>query len=270
MKKIFTLAVLLIIIALGIWFLQSQSPVEQIEQNKQQNQEEDIQENKSLVSTSTILQLDSFYNIKANYPQFVAVDQNFNQKIADLISGKVEIFKKDAKDYQQARKETALPGETVSDIPEQPFDFISNWTPVQIGDKYISFVIDIYYFSGGAHGMNEVFALNYDIEQKKEITIEEFLNFSENDLQKISKLAVDGITLQLEEKAGGVDESMKTWIEDGAGSEWENFKDFNFGENTMIIYFQRYQVAAGSFGPITIIIPKLELENNFINSSYLK
>jgi hypothetical protein len=269
-KNLLKLLVIIIIIGVGFWFWQNRNPVSRLEIKNQQNQANESIKSEVLASTSTVSQLDSFYDIKANYPQFTGADASFNKKVADLISQKIDTFKQDAKDYQEARKATAAPGEIISDNPEEPFDFISDWSQTQLNDKYISFVITMYYFSGGAHGNEEVFAFNYDVKNQKEITINDFLAALDEKLQKLSSLAIQKIISQLTESAGGIDNSMKAWVKEGAGAKWDNFKNFNFTNDSLMIYFQKYQVAAGVFGPITIVLPKSELEQNLIISSYLQ
>ncbi len=230
----------MIIAGLAIWFLANKKPQGEENFNGQGNQES---QGVALASTSTISQTDSFYNIKANFPQFAKTDPAFNKKIADLILGKIDTFKKDGK-------------ENFSATPTEPVDFIADWSSTQVNDKYISFVIAMYYFTGGAHGINEVSAFNYDVVNKKEITISDFLNSSEENLQKLSDLVIQKVIFYLQTNVGSTDESMKKWVEEGAGPKWENFKDFNFNNSSMIIYFQQYQVAAGAVGPVTITLSR--------------
>ena len=50
----------------------------------------------------------------------------------------------------------------------------------------------------------------------------------------------------------------------------ENFKEFNFSPNALIIFFQRYQVAPGTVGSIIVTLSKSTLEENSLKSDYLK
>ncbi|MFH1894462.1 MAG: DUF3298 and DUF4163 domain-containing protein [Patescibacteria group bacterium] len=267
MKKLFGLVIVIIIAGAAVWLFGNKKPAGEENLGNQENPEN---QEVALAATGTILQEDSFYNIKANFPQFAKTGAAFNKKIADLITEKVDTFKKDARDTWDARNATLLPGEKFSATPTEPFDFIADWTAKQVNDKYISFIITMYYFSGGAHGNEEVYASNYDVVGKKEITISDFLDSSEENLQKLSDLAVQNVISQLQESAGGVDKSMEKWIKEGAGPKWENYKDFNFNDDSLVIYFQKYQVAAGAFGPVTISLPKDILEQNSIASNYLQ
>ncbi|MFA5742870.1 MAG: DUF3298 and DUF4163 domain-containing protein [Candidatus Paceibacterota bacterium] len=218
----------------------------------------------SVVSAS---QSDSFYNIQAEYPQFDGADPAFNQKIASLINGEIEDFKKEAKDNFDARNATMPAGEAALQNPEQPFDFIATWTPAQFGSRYLSFAMDIYYFSGGAHGTDQIFAFNYDLGNKKEITISDFLGAADN-LDKLSNMAQDQVASQLQSNGMEVNDSMAQMIQEGAKPVPENYRNFTFGYGKLTIYFEQYQVAPGSAGTITINFYKNDLEQNAITSKY--
>lgn len=228
-----------------------------------------VSDNSLKMSINSANESDSFFNIKAEYPQFEGADPAFNEKISTLISGEIEQFKKDSRDNWQARKDTALEGEVIPENPSTPFDFIAGWSPTQLNNRYLSFVINIYYFSGGAHGDEQVYTFNYDIAKKKEITINDFLNSSQPALEKLAQLSSQEVTLQLQ--SSGMELGVvKQMIEQGTKPTQENFKDFNFTYNSLIIYFQKYQVAPGAAGSLTITLYKDRLESNSIKSDYLK
>jgi len=71
------------------------------------------------------LQSDSFYNIRAEYPQFKEAGSAFNGKIKTLITERIDAFKQEAKDNWNARNATLGPGEEFLANPPQPFDFIA-------------------------------------------------------------------------------------------------------------------------------------------------
>ena len=150
------------------------------------------------------------------------------------------------------------------------FDFIANWKPVQLNQEYLSFVINIYYFSGGAHGLNEVYAFNYDIVQKKELTINDFLGNSPQALQELSQISAQQVTSQLQSSGVQIDDILTPMIQQGTKPTLDNYNNFNFNYNSLTIYFQQYQVAPGYVGPITITIFKNTLDENSIMSDYLK
>lgn len=274
MKKIIFLVALVLLVCAGVYFLPKEEKT--TGNNNVQNQGQITSQQNSasssevLAATSTISQSDSFFNIQASYPQFTGVDQSFNSEIANLITSEVATFKQNAQDYQNARQATATSGETVSSTPETPFDFIAGWKAAQINDKYVSFVINIYYFAGGAHGINEVHAFNYDVTNKKEIAITDFLGQSDQSLQNLSELARKEVASQLQATGAQVNDIITQMTDEGTQPSADNFQEFNFTSGSLIIYFQQYQVAPGNFGPITITLPKNLLSQNGITSGYLK
>jgi hypothetical protein len=222
-------------------------------------------------STETIHQTDNFYDIHVEYPQFLNIE-SLNTKISSLISGKIATFKEESKNNWEARRATATPENPVPENPEFPFSFIAEWKPVQLNNDYISFVINLYYFVGGAHGTNEIYAFNYDVKGGKEITIMDFLNSSQQTFENLAALVKQQAILQLQSDEFQIDtnDSLKQMMDDGTKPTLENYQNFNFNYNSLIIYFQQYQVAPGAIGPVTITLYKDVLESNSIKSDYLK
>lgn len=260
MKKIyFFIAIVIIILAAGaVWFVKKEKVSPEIPS-----------ENGLQISINSVSQTDNFYNIKAEYPQFDDA-KAFNDKISTLINGEIDTFKKESKDNWDARIATTPPGQTVPENPSEPFDFIATWNPVQLNKKYLSFVINIYDFTGGAHGVNEVHAFNHDVLQKKEITINDFLGNSSQALQKLSQIAAQQVTSQIQSSGVQIDSVLTQMIQQGTQPTPDNYSNFNFNYNSLTIYFQQYQVAPGYVGPVTITIFKNTLDENSITSNYLK
>jgi hypothetical protein len=259
MKKIYLFIIIIILAAALVWLVKNERASMEISAEKGLE-----------MSISSISQTDNFYNIQVEYPQFRDIAAAFNDQVSAFITGKIDTFKKNTKDNWDARIATTPPGQTVPENPVAPFDFIANWKPVQLNKKYLSFVINIYYFSGGAHGLNEVYAFNYDIVQKKELTINDFLGNSPQALQELSQIAAQQVTSQLQSSGVQIDDVLTQMIQQGTKPTLDNYHNFNFNYNSLTIYFQQYQVAPGYVGPVTITIFKNTLDENSIMSDYLK
>jgi len=223
-----------------------------------------------LVRIQSIRELDEFFRIQTEYPQFETVAPSFNQKISNLISGKISSFKEESLDNWKARLKTLPAGEPVPENPQVPFDFIASWQPTQLNHKYLSLVIKIYYFTGGAHGSEEIYAFNYDMVKKKEISINDFLGHFQEAWQRISRISAQDIMSQLQSMGWREDDNLKEMVSQGTAPLPENFKNFNFNSYSLIIYFQRYQVAPGAAGSLTVTIPKTTLEEIPVKSPYLE
>ena len=259
MKKIYLFIIIIILAAALVWLVKNERASMEISAEKGLE-----------MSISSISQTDNFYNIQVEYPQFRDIAAAFNDQVSAFITGEIDTFKKNTKDNWDARIATTPPGQTVPENPAAPFDFIANWKPVQLNKEYLSFVINIYYFSGGAHGLNEVYAFNYDIVQKKELTINDFLGNSPQALQELSQIAAQQVTSQLQSSGVQIDDVLTQMIQQGTKPTLDNYHNFNFNYNSLTIYFQQYQVAPGYVGPVTITIFKNTLDENSIMSDYLK
>ncbi len=222
------------------------------------------------VNIQSIQESDSFFRVQAEYPQFQTAGPDFNQEIATLISDKIDSFKKQSVDSWKARLDTMPADKPVPQNPEEPFEFIASWEAAQLNNKYLSLVIKIYYFSGGAHGNEEICAFNYDMLQKKKIGIEDFFYSPQEALKKISEISAQDIVNQLQSRGWREDDSLKEMLSQGTAPLFENFRNFNFDSHNLIIYFQRYQVAPGAVGSLTVRVSRQMLEQNSLQSDYLK
>lgn len=220
------------------------------------------------MSVVTVEQSDSFYDIRAEYPQFDSADATFNKKIADTVNGLVDVFQKEAKNNFDARNATMPPGQPVLQNPAEPFDFIAAVTPAQYSPDYESFMIDVYYFSGGAHGIDQILAFNYDLKNKKEITIVDFLGSADN-LAKLAQMAQSQVAAQVQSSGLQLNDSLKQMIADGTAATAGNYRNFTFGYGKLTVYFEQYQVAPGSAGTIKIDFYKNDLEQNGINTNFI-
>ena len=222
------------------------------------------------VNIQSIRESDNFFYIRAEYPQFQTAGTDFNQEITALISGKIDGFKKESLDNWKARLDTMPAGKPVPENPEGAFTFIASWQSAQLNTAYLSLVIKIYYFTGGAHGNEEIHAFNYDMVKKKKIRINDFFDSPQEALKKISDISAGDIMGQLQSQGWKENDSLKEMVKEGTAPVFENFRNFNFDPYNLTIYFQRYQVAPGAAGSLTVTMSRQMLEQNALQSDYLK
>ncbi len=222
------------------------------------------------VTIQSIRESDSFFYVQAEYPEFETAGTDFNQEIATLISGKINSFKEESRDNWKARLDTMPADKPLPKGPQQPFEFLASWDSAQLNNTYLSLVIKIYYFSGGAHGNEEIHAFNYDMVKKKKIEIKDFFDSAQEALKKISQISAEDIKSQLQSRGWKEDDNLKEMVNQGTAPLFKNFQNFNFDSYNLIIYFQRYQVAPGAAGSIIVRIAKVALEQNLLQSDYLR
>lgn len=104
------------------------------------------------------------------------------------------------------------------------------------------------YFAGAAHPNNWNFSINYDLDNNREIFLNDLL--SPGWETKISEICIAEITKQKKENGIEPDE----WVKDGAGPKEENFKVFNVKKDGLLITFPTYQVGSYAEGPSEVFI----------------
>jgi hypothetical protein len=243
-KQIFILSLaFLIIISAGLYcmFLKSnKKPI--IEEQKTEIKDIDIEDKKILDDTNP-------FKIDITYPE-IAEHDDFNNLVKNIIDAKVSEFKANSLENDNSVKE--IDPESYSNFPRE-YDLLITYDKGQIDNDVASVVLDIYSFTGGAHGLQSHFALNYDFKNKKEIKLADIFSEKENYLQTISNYCILELTKQITQNAGSTEGS---WIQDGAGPIAENFKTFLIDKNSITFYFEQYQVAPYAWGNFKIVMPR--------------
>ena len=123
-------------------------------------------------------------------------------------------------------------------------------------NNILSYVFYIESYTGGAHPNHIIHTINYDKQTNKIITIDNLICLNKNILNILSKISREKL---LKDKRI-VDTNMML---EGTKPTKDNFSNFAFSNDGLIIYFNYYQVAPYSQGEFEIIIPYSD-----INLSY--
>lgn len=194
------------------------------------------------------------YRIDAEYPQFEGVPDSINKPIELYVSEELAEFKTVAEENWKAQQETTPAGQARVEYPATPFTFMATWEPKQINKKYISMIVRIDAYEGGANARRELRTFNYDVEQGREIALADLFPGDRSYLGKVAKYAYDRLSEDLKIASGdGVDLNM---IAEGTAPTRENFKNFVFDEYVIDLYFPKYQVAPGVFGEQHVVVPR--------------
>lgn len=199
------------------------------------------------VATST-----SYAKASGSYPQFKNASESFNNKIKTAVSVAIEEQFSGSKENWKARFENSTPEENISEIPTEKdkFPISFNTKIIRNDNDIISFVMYIDQYTGGAHGMQSILTFNYDLNNKKEITIDDFVAKYPNFLKKLSDQSRQKLRTMLAKNAQ-VEESQidSQMLNDGTESNSQNFSLFTLPtDSSIIFYFTQYQVAAYVFG----------------------
>jgi uncharacterized protein YecT (DUF1311 family) len=110
--------------------------------------------------------------------------------------------------------------------------------------------------TGGAHPNHDIATFNFEVPGGWRLYLPEI--FDRRALAKISALAVADLNKQFaDSRNGGGDPD---WVKQGAGPDWDNFRDFILGKDKLEIHYPDYQVAAYVEGPQETDIPLAALK----------
>ena len=117
--------------------------------------------------------------------------------------------------------------------------------------EYISIVLYISYFTGGAHPNYEIKTFNYNKNTNKFIDIDDLINRDKDILNKLSIYSREYFS----NNDMFNDRVVFDMMIDGTKSIKDNYKYFNITSDGLIIYFNRYQIAPYYYGDYNITIP---------------
>lgn len=114
----------------------------------------------------------------------------------------------------------------------------------------ISYVFYNSLFTGGAHPNNTIFTINYDKNKNKIVDINDLVREKQDILNIFSYQS----RKQLENKNEFQNQNIKEMLIEGTKPIKENFKNFAFTNNGIILYFEPYQIAPYYMGTFKILI----------------
>lgn len=124
--------------------------------------------------------------------------------------------------------------------------------------NYISIILFTEFYTGGAHPNHLIKTINYDTKNNKIITIDDLITKDKDIINKLSILSRE----YLSKNKIFNDEIVKEMMLEGTKKKKENFSNFAFTDNGLMILFERYQIAPYYFGDYHIIIPYSKLNLN--------
>lgn len=199
------------------------------------------------------------FGIGGSYPSFPQASREFNQKIAAAVTGMVADFKQAANDDYQAR--IKLDPKFQDEFVKGDFyTYQVKADVVQSNDRFVSVVIHLGGYTGGAHPFNDVITFNDDVRAGKEIaSVTDLYPGQPDPLSWVSDKARVELSKRLAEAAGEetLDDNVKRMLDDGTDpSTPENFRNFTFTDAAVTLYFGEYQVAPYVFGEQTVTLDR--------------
>ena len=187
------------------------------------------------------------FKIDITYPSFSGAD-DLNKKIADFVNSQISDFKTNSLENDSAVKK--IDPVSYAKYPRE-YDLTIGYDKGIVDENTISTVLEVYSFTGGAHGATTFISFNYNPKTKTEIKLADLFTGQPDYLKTISDFSIKYLT-------GQIDPQMldKSWLNTGAGPVAENFSVFLINKDNITFYIQQYQVAAGAAGEFKVVFPK--------------
>lgn len=115
---------------------------------------------------------------------------------------------------------------------------------------YISIRLDVYTFTGGAHGNSYAEFMTYNTMSGKLITYSNIFRPGYAYLKVLSNITRHKLKIALKERSFDYDETSQ----EGTAPKLENYKNYYINEKGIVVYFAPYQVACYAAGDFEITI----------------
>jgi hypothetical protein len=210
------------------------------------------QSSPAVIVEQKIMETEKPFRIEIVYPSIPGRD-DFNAKAKAIVDSQLNEFKKTSLENDSLRQKTM----TVEEYDKfNPTYYISiTYDKGVVNNTAVSVVFRVENYTGGAHGNRAFFALNYNMIEKKEISLADIFPGQTNYLQKISDFCIQDLIKQIKGLAGGI-RVDEVWIRDGASPKVENFSKFLFDEKTVTFYFPPYQIAPYALGDYKVVMQR--------------
>jgi hypothetical protein len=186
--------------------------------------------NRSQIASSTISEETSVYKISISYPKFgIDAADKFTQSIVDRA---VAEFR-------------AIPANPTP-VPAKN-EMIGAYEVFNSGPEILSAKLELYQYTGGAHGLTVAYGLNFHPDGTV-ISLEEATAKTGKNLRQISIEA----SKQLQDRFGLVQ------FPEGAIATEKNYETFVIGTSTVNFIFQQYQVEAYAAGMPEVSFPRVK------------
>jgi len=182
----------------------------------------------SIVRTSGILE------INVHYPVFgkMLIDQD----IALWAHRVVETFTKGLGDEQTSQRQARN-------------ELMVNYTVSYASSRSLTVSYEIWTYTGGIHGNNDIITLSYDVESGQRLLFEDLVADTDIALERLAAYCSNALKMTL---GADLDESM---LNSGTAPELNNYSSFSLFPTGLRIHFQPYQVAPFVAGAQRVDVP---------------
>ncbi len=258
MRKIFTIALILVILAAGIFLaIEYLDQIKSIAGSLASRQIDQIVISKENITEKEVNKADN-YTTEVTYPVFSGIrdsqaKEDINAHIKSSVFAVAESFKNDARENCDFSK-------LGDNAPDWTCEFYALPEAYNVIDRILSVRMEYYRFTGGAHGATNYVYLNYNLSTGKPVEWNSVFKSDSEYLKKISDFSRDYLIANITKGDNAM--TNEEWVKEGTEPKSDNYNtNVGFNDFGIIILFQQYQVAAYAAGPQEVTIPYPEFKD---------
>jgi len=186
---------------------------------------------------------DKYMSWDLNTPQLTGlknskVEKSINKQLADTVSDFKKTLHDEAKKaYKESKK---------SKYPFRPFEAVAVYKVHLLNPKILSLTIDLYQYTGGAHGSTVKIAFNYDLKTGKELGYKDIFR----NCVDYKKVIVDWVTRKIES-------NPENFFPDAIDTvkKFTDEQPFYITPDGIVVYYGLYEIAPYAAGIQEFPIP---------------
>lgn len=194
--------------------------------------------------------------ISGSYPSFPQASDRFNTTIKNDVELGISEFTKTANMDYEGRLGTEGEAFLKEFQSSGMYNYSVRYEVIQSNEQFISVVMYVEGYSGGAHGYHIVNTYNYDVAKDKTLGLVDVYPVT-GGLKTIAELSRTELEKKFKEDGVRDDQFLDMMREGTNPAEALNFARFSFDGKNVYVYFSEYQVAPYVYGSPTITLPPL-------------
>ncbi|MCD3195531.1 DUF3298 and DUF4163 domain-containing protein [Clostridium botulinum C] len=205
-----------------------------------------IFKNKVKIITKELEIKKDYFDSKLKFPIIIGLkDENIEKQVNSVIENDVLKFRNKIKDLAKKNKEKSIK----EGYELLPYVAYTDYKVSTIKDDFVSFYIDFYELTGGAHGSTLRKSYNIDLKTGKLLTLNDILKDIPNYKDIINKYIYNEIS-----------KKPDIYFVDSFKGITDNIA-FTIEKDALVIYFQQYEIAPYSSGIPEFRIPFIKLSS---------
>jgi len=254
-KRTFSIVVFIVMIGLAVILLVKNNfqttHVAKQEQNTENNSSQAV-----TYADISITESNDYATVMGVYPRFENAGDAFNNTISTFVQGITRDHLGIAEENWNTRIDTDSTQTVPSDADKFPLEM--SYEVIQANTDFVSVLVRYGGYQGGAHGYENTVSFNYDIKNKKMMTLADLFPNDATYLETISSFSESNLIAMFKAKEGTerLDDFFVEMIETGTMAKVDNYKVFTFTDDVITLYFGEYQVAPYVYGPQKVVFSR--------------